>query len=113
VSAFSKHANLAFQASLCLRNAAHQKIAATKGGLPPTLASVYDDPSLQKAYPFRALIKTQIQNGSVRPKTPVYQSLSIAISHDISPPNKINPTSTAKSMVGQLNDALQSKGLIP
>jgi multiple sugar transport system substrate-binding protein len=113
VSAFSKHSALAFQASLCLRNAAHQKIAATEGGLPPTLASVYDDPSLQKAYPFRALIKTQIQGGSVRPKTPVYQSLSIAISHDISPPTKINPTSTEKSMVGQLNDALQSKGLIP
>jgi multiple sugar transport system substrate-binding protein len=113
VSAFSKHASLAFQASLCLRDAAHQKIAATKGGLPPTLASVYDDPSLQAAYPFRALIKAQIQNGSVRPKTPVYQSLSIAISHDISPPNKINATGTEKSMVGQLNDALQSKGLIP
>jgi multiple sugar transport system substrate-binding protein len=113
VSAYSKHPDLAFQASLCLRNAAHQKIAAIEGGLPPTLSSVYDDPSLQKDYPFRALIKTQIENGSVRPKTAVYQSLSIAISHLISPPANINATSTEKSMVGQLNDALQSKGLIP
>jgi multiple sugar transport system substrate-binding protein len=113
VSSYSKHPDLAFQASLCLRNAAHQKIAATEGGLPPTLSSVYDDPSLQKDYPFRALIKSQIENGSVRPKTPVYQSLSIAISHLISPPNGINAASTEKSMVGQLNDALQSKGLIP
>jgi multiple sugar transport system substrate-binding protein len=113
VSAYSKYPQQAFQASLCLRNAAHQKIAATEGGLPPTLSSVYDDPSLQKDYPFRALIKTQIQNGSVRPKTPVYQSLSIAISHLISPPANISAASTEKSMVGQLNDALQSKGLIP
>ena len=113
VSKYSQHPDLAFQASLCLRNAAHQKIAAIKGGLPPTLASVYDDPSLQADYPFRALIKSQIENGSVRPKTPVYQSLSIAISHLISPPANISPASTEKSMVTQLNNALQSKGLIP
>jgi multiple sugar transport system substrate-binding protein len=113
VSAYSKHPDLAFQASLCLRNAAHQKIAAIKGGLPPTLASVYDDPSLQADYPFRALIKTQIENGSVRPKTPVYQSLSIAISHQISPPSGISPASSEKTLVSQLNNALQSKGLIP
>jgi multiple sugar transport system substrate-binding protein len=113
VSKYSKNPSLAFQASLCLRNAAHQKIAAIKGGLPPTLTSVYDDPSLQADYPFRQLIKTQIQNGSVRPKTPVYQSLSIAISHEISPPSNVNATSTEKSLVTQLNNALQSKGLIP
>jgi multiple sugar transport system substrate-binding protein len=113
VSKYSKHPSQAFQASLCLRNAAHQKVAAIKGGLPPTLASVYDDPSLQSAYPFRALIKQEIEAGAVRPKTPVYQSLSIAISHAVSPPSKINPSSTLKSLDGQLNDALQSKGLIP
>jgi multiple sugar transport system substrate-binding protein len=113
VSAFSKHPQDAFQASLCLRDAANQKVAAIKGGLPPSLASVYDDPSLQADYPFRALIKEQIQNGSVRPKTPVYQSLSIAISHEISPPSGINPTGTEKSLVTQLNNALESKGLIP
>jgi multiple sugar transport system substrate-binding protein len=113
VSKYSKHAQMAFQASLCLRNAAHQKVAAIKGGLPPTLASVYDDPSLQSAYPFRALIKQQIENGAVRPKTPVYQSLSIAISHAVSPPSKIDPTNTLRSLDKSLNNALQSKGLIP
>jgi multiple sugar transport system substrate-binding protein len=113
VSKYSKHPQLAFQASLCLRNAAHQKVAAIKGGLPPTLASVYDDPSLQADYPFRALIKQEIENGAVRPKTPVYQSLSIAISHLVSPPSGINPPSTLKSLDTQLNNALQLKGLIP
>lgn len=113
VSKYSKHPQDAFQASLCLRDAANQKIAAIKGGLPPSLASVYDDPSLQADYPFRALIKSQIQNGAVRAKTPVYQSLSIAISHEISPPSNISPTSTEKNIVTQLNNALHSKGLIP
>jgi hypothetical protein len=35
------------------------------------------------------------------------------ISHNVSPPSKINPTSTEKTMVSQIKDALASKGLIP
>jgi hypothetical protein len=39
--------------------------------------------------------------------------LSIVISHAVSPPANINPQSTEKKMVGQLKDALASKGLVP
>ncbi len=39
---------------LCLRNAQNQLTAAVKGGLPPTLASVYSNPQMQSAYPFRS-----------------------------------------------------------
>ena len=49
----------------------------------------------------------------MRPKTPVYQVVSIDISHLVSPPSAISPASTKKSMVSQINNALQSKGLIP
>jgi multiple sugar transport system substrate-binding protein len=113
ISKYSKHANLAFQAALCIRNRDNQKVAAIKGGLPPTLSSLYDDPSLQKDYPFRKDIQKALENASVRPKTPAYQSLSVAISHAVSPPRGINPTSTEKSLVSGLEDALASKGLIP
>ncbi len=39
--------------------------------------------------------------------------MSIAIAHLLSPPAGIEPVNTAKSMVTQLNNALQSKGLVP
>jgi multiple sugar transport system substrate-binding protein len=113
VSKYSKHPTLAFQAALCIRNRDNQKTAAIKGGLPPTLTSLYNDPSLQKDYPFRKDIAKALENASVRPKTPAYQSLSVAISHAVSPPRGINPTSTEKTMVSGLKDALASKGLIP
>ncbi|MGI8761640.1 MAG: ABC transporter substrate-binding protein [Jatrophihabitantaceae bacterium] len=113
ISAYSKHSAIAFQAALCLRDRANQKIAATLGGLPPTIADLYNDPSLQADYPFRKDILTALQNASVRPKTPAYQNLSIVISHAVSPPSGISPSSTAASISGQLKDALQSKGLIP
>jgi multiple sugar transport system substrate-binding protein len=36
----------------------------------PTLASLYDDASFKKAYPFSDLIRSQVGSGAVRPQTP-------------------------------------------
>jgi len=113
VSAYSQHKNLAFQAALCLRDAQNQLIGANVGGVPPTIASLYNDPKLFANYPFHADILKALQNASVRPKTPVYQVVSIDISHQISPAASINPESTLQSLKGSLNNALQSKGLVP
>ena len=113
VSKYSQHPQLAFQAALCLRNAQNQLIAAVKGGLPPTLASVYNNPQMQSAYPFRRLILQQVNNGAVRPKTPLYQVVSVAISHQVSPPGSIVPVPTENSLRTQINNALQGKGLTP
>ena len=113
VSAYSQHKALAFQAALCLRDRQNQIIDANVGGVPPTIASLYNDPALFADYPFHADILQALENASVRPKTPVYQVVSIDISHLISPPSGINPKGTEQSMVSQLNNALQSKGLVP
>ncbi len=113
ISAYSQHKDLAFQAALCLRDAQNQVIGATVGGVPPTIASLYNDPALFPAYPFHADILQALENASVRPKTPVYQVVSIDISHLISPPGGISPSGTESSMISQLNNALQSKGLVP
>jgi multiple sugar transport system substrate-binding protein len=113
VSAYSPHPQLAFEAALCLRNAENQLVAAVKGGLPPTLASVYNNPQMQSAYPFRHLILQQVNFGAVRPKTPLYQVVSAAISHEVSPPGSINPVSTEQSLRTQINNALTGKGITP
>jgi multiple sugar transport system substrate-binding protein len=113
VSAYSQHKALAFQAALCLRDRQNQIIGANVGGVPPTIASLYNDPALFKDYPFHADILQALEHASVRPKTPVYQVVSIGISHLISPPAGISPASTEKAMVSQINNALQSKGLVP
>jgi multiple sugar transport system substrate-binding protein len=113
VSAYSQHKALAFQAALCLRDKQNQIINANVGGVPPTIASLYNDPALFADYPFHADILQALEHASVRPKTPVYQVVSIDISHLISPPAGISPTGTESSMVTQMNNALQSKGLVP
>jgi multiple sugar transport system substrate-binding protein len=113
ISKYSPHPDLAFQAALCLRDRANQLNSAIKGGLPPTIESLYHDPKLFPAYPFHADILTALQQASVRPQTPAYQNISVVISHLVSPPAGIQPVSTEQTMKGQVNDALQSKGLIP
>jgi len=113
VSAYSQHKALALQAALCLRDKQNQLIGATVGGVPPTITSLYSDPAMFADYPFHADILQALEHASVRPKTPVYQVVSIDISHLISPPANINPASTEKHMTNQLNNALQSKGLVP
>jgi trehalose/maltose transport system substrate-binding protein len=113
VSAYSQHRALAFQAALCLRDKQNQLIGATVGGVPPTIASLYSDPKMFPSYPFHADILYALEHGSVRPKTPLYQVVSIDISHLTSPPSGISPLSTKQKMVSDINNALQSRGLVP
>jgi multiple sugar transport system substrate-binding protein len=113
VGAYSQHKDLAFQAALCLRDAQNQLIGAVAGGVPPTIASLYNDPKLFPDYPFHADVLSALENASVRPQTPVYQVVSIDLSHEISPAKSINPAATVQTMTGQINNALQSKGLVP
>ena len=112
VSAFSRHQRQAFDAITCLRDRANQLRNAVKGGLPPTLASLYRDPRLIKGgYPFAAEILDSLQRGGVRPKTPAYQSVSAAISTTLYPPASAGPGKLPQ-LRGQLEDAIESKGLI-
>jgi multiple sugar transport system substrate-binding protein len=113
VSAYSQHKDLAFQAALCLRDKQNQVIGANVGGVPPTIASLYNDPALYADYPFHADILTELENASVRPQTPLYQVVSIDLSHQISPASAISPQGSEQSMVGQITNALASKGLVP
>jgi ABC-type glycerol-3-phosphate transport system substrate-binding protein len=113
VGEFSAHQDLAFEAALCLRNRRNQMIAALTGGLPPTLRALYSDREFVRSYPFSRQVLDALETASLRPKTPAYQNVSIAISHTLSPPGAIQPVSSIDEITGQINDALESKGLIP
>jgi multiple sugar transport system substrate-binding protein len=113
VSAYSRHPDLAFEAALCLRNRENQLTAALEGGLPPTLRALYDEPAFMKAYPFSAQVLAALEAASVRPITPVYQNVSIAVSHTLSPPSGIKPVGSVDTIGEQIDDALRSEGVIP
>jgi multiple sugar transport system substrate-binding protein len=101
-----------YTAAACLRNSAHQKLYALKGGLPPTLNALYDGPSLAKPYPFKDLIRQQLNTASIRPQSPAYADISLAISKGLSPPDAINPPTIISSLTSQLKNAQDSGALL-
>jgi multiple sugar transport system substrate-binding protein len=111
VGAYTKHPDLAFEAAACLRNAQNQREAAIKGGLPPTLSALYEESSFRKAYPFGDLIRQQVETGAVRPQTPAYADVSLALATTVSPPSKIQLSGFVANLRGKLEQAVQSKGL--
>lgn len=113
VSAYSQHPELAFEAALCLRNPENQLFSAVNDGVPPTIESVYDEPELAEAYPMRELILAELLDASTRPLTPAYQNVSTVISTALSPPSQIDPERTAARLRDQIQDALDSRGVLP
>lgn len=113
VGAYSRHPDLAAEATLCLRDRDNQLTNALKGGLPPSLRSLYETAELTASYPFAADVLAALESASVRPQTPAYQNVSIAVSHTLSPPAGIHPEKDVADLGGQIQDALGSKGLIP
>ncbi|MFF2950244.1 ABC transporter substrate-binding protein [Kitasatospora sp. NPDC057965] len=113
VGGYSRHPDAAQEAVLCLRNRENQLTNALKGGLPPSLRSLYTDAELTRSYPFAADVLKALDSASVRPQTPAYQNVSIAVAHALSPPSSVDPERTVADLSGQIRDALGSKGLIP
>jgi multiple sugar transport system substrate-binding protein len=113
VSSTSLHPDLAFEAVQCLRNRDNQLVNAVDGGVPPTLEALYSDPSFQQKYPAWQAIKASLDNASVRPKTPAYQSISIVLSDELNPPAEIDPNTVVGGLADQIRKAEKSEGLVP
>jgi multiple sugar transport system substrate-binding protein len=105
------HPDQAFAAAACLRNEANQREFALKGGLPPTLEGLYDDPSFKKEYPFGDAIRQSLANAAVRPRTPVYSDVSQAIFTTLHPPASVKP-SEAGALRDKVQKALQGEALL-
>jgi len=113
VSRYSKHPELSFEAVKCLRNAANQKYLAINAGQPPSIESVYADPEMTKAYPMKDTILEELKDAAPRPLTPAYQNLSTVVAAQLSPPASIDPERTAADLKKSIQDAIDSKGVLP
>ncbi|MBO4207130.1 ABC transporter substrate-binding protein [Micromonospora echinofusca] len=113
VSAYSTHPRESFEAARCLRNAEHQKFSAINDGVPPTIESIYADPEMAEAYPMKETILAELKDAATRPLTPAYQNVSTVMSATLSPPSSIDPKATADELRDQIQDALESKGVLP
>jgi multiple sugar transport system substrate-binding protein len=113
ISRYSRYPAQDFQAVQCLRGAAAQKYLAINAGQPPSIEAVYNEPDMAKAYPMKDELLQELKNAAPRPRTPAYQNLSTVVAAQLSPPSSIDPQQTAASLKKAIQDAIDSKGVLP
>jgi multiple sugar transport system substrate-binding protein len=98
-----QHQELATQAALCMTTGKWQAQEAINEGLPPVMNSTYDDPAVRKVYPFADLLREQLKDSVVRPPTPSYSDVTLAIQDTLHPPASINPQAAITTLKDRLN----------
>ena len=112
IGAYSRHPGLAFQAALCLASEGNQRLAAAKGGLPPTLEALYDDPKVRAVFPFADLLRATLKAAVQRPQSPLYNDISLAIARTLHPLRDIDPRVDVERLRAVVGRALHSEGLL-
>jgi multiple sugar transport system substrate-binding protein len=112
VGAYGNHPRLAFEAARCLSSPEQQIHTAETDGLPPVTEALYDDPRIEKTFPFADLLLETFRNGSSRPVTPAYNDVSLAVQRTLHPPAGIDPRRDVDALRDRVDDALSSRGLL-
>src|SRR3954451_12177716 len=110
ISAYSKNPGAALKLTDFFISPKVQKTEFTDYSLAPTLASVYDDPDVQKKYAFAQQLKASVRQAQARPVSPVYPQISQAIYENVNAAlsGKVSPADAMKKADGEINQALKT-----
>ena len=77
---------------------------------PPANAAAYDDPKVQKKYPFASDLKAAVEQGQSRPVSPVYSQISEAIYTNVHDAlqGKVSPKEAVTQMSDDIEKALET-----
>jgi multiple sugar transport system substrate-binding protein len=117
VSSYSRHPDLAFDATRCLVAPDSQLEVTKLEGLPPVRDDLFDEPAVKATFPgFAEEIRQSIANAGPRPSvSPAYQDLSLAIQRAVHPTTKIdpkNPEATYDTLRENVEKAIKREGLL-
>jgi multiple sugar transport system substrate-binding protein len=103
ISTTGKNQDLTTEAALCVTQRDQQDETAITEGEPPVMSASYDDPKVREQYPFADLLREQLEDSVVRPATPSYADVTLAIQSSLHPPEEINPESAIDTLRDRLN----------
>jgi multiple sugar transport system substrate-binding protein len=112
IGAHSRHPAFAFEAAACIASEENQRLAATRGGLPPTIAALYDDDAVRETFPFADVLRDTLRDAVQRPQTPLYADVSLAITRTLHPMRAVDPEADAARLRTAVERALRSEGLL-
>jgi multiple sugar transport system substrate-binding protein len=90
VSAFSRHADLAYRATECITATENQKYYFVTNGNPAARLSVFTDPEVIAEFPMAPVIAQSLQQAKPRPQTAYYSEVSGSIQRTYHPPTGVN-----------------------
>jgi multiple sugar transport system substrate-binding protein len=124
IGGFSDEPELAAEAVACLVGEENQIVNATKGGLLPVTEALYEDPELTEAttetedgkeiqaFPYAETIREELRDAVVRPQTPYYNDVALAIARTLHPTRDIDPEKDVERLRSAIADALNGEGLL-
>ncbi|MCU1369904.1 MAG: ABC-type sugar transport system, periplasmic component [Ilumatobacteraceae bacterium] len=127
VGGYTDHPDEAFDAVSCLVGEENQITNATDGGLLPVTEALYDDPKLTEAttevevdgkqvevrsFPYADVIKDELADAIVRPQTPYYNDVALAIARTLHPTKGIDPERDVERLREAIGRALKGEGLL-
>ena len=112
VAAFSQYPRLALEAAACIASEENQRLAVSRGGMPPTTAALFDEPGVREVFPFADLLRETLEDAVQRPRTPLYNDVSLAISRTLHPLAGIREEHHLQRLRSALGRALRSEGLL-
>jgi multiple sugar transport system substrate-binding protein len=80
--------------------------------MPPTSTTLYEDPEVRAVFPFADLLRQTLEDAVQRPRTPLYNDVSLAISRTLHPLAGIREEHHLQRLRSALGRALRSEGLL-
>lgn len=105
VSSFSRHKTSALRFIQYFTSLRNERQMLLEGGLPPVWAELYHDPALVRRFPYLPVLEKSILSARVRPKSPQYDQVSLAVAavvHDALTLRR-TPDQTTDRLVTELN----------
>jgi multiple sugar transport system substrate-binding protein len=112
VGAFSRHADLAYQATACITSDQNQAYYFVSNGNPAASVAVYSDPQVVQAFPMASTILQSLQQAAPRPQTPYYSEVSGGIQRDYHPPDSVDPNRTPQQATDLISAVLRGDELL-
>jgi multiple sugar transport system substrate-binding protein len=112
VGAFSRHPDLAYQATECITSDENQAYYFETNGNPAASAAVYDEPQVLKAFPMAPVIRQSLEQAAPRPQTAYYSEVSGGLQRDYHPPESVDPEHTPQQATDLITAVLRGDQLL-
>jgi multiple sugar transport system substrate-binding protein len=110
ISSYSRHQKSALDLIRFLTSESIQRDGVAQGAFPPVWSSLYDDPTLDRQYPYFPTLKMALQNAVPRPASPNYNQMSLIVSTAVHAAltGQTTPQAALASMATDLQGAIVS-----